>query len=75
MLRDSLQEVATSLDSSTLTALKWFEYNLMKANPNKCQAIVFGLKAKADDICFNINENQFEATKCVKQLGVYIDEN
>ena len=72
---DSLQEVATSLESSTLTALNWFENNLMKANPNKFQAIVFGLKAKADDICFNINENKIEATKCVKQLGVYIDEN
>ena len=72
---DSLQEVATSLESSTLTALKWFENNSMKANPSKFQAIVFGLKAKADDICFNINENKVEATKCVKQLGVYIDEN
>ena len=72
---DSLQEVATSLESSTLTALKWFENNLMKANPSKFQAIVFGLKAKTDDICFNINENKVEATKCVKQLGVYIDEN
>ena len=47
----------------------------MKANPNKFQAIVFGLKAKADYICFNINENKVEATKCVKQLGVYVDEN
>ena len=47
----------------------------MKANPSKFQGIVFGFKAEADDICFNINENKVEATKCVKQLGVYIDEN
>ena len=72
---DSLQEVATSLESSTLTALEWFGKNLMKANPSKFQAIVFDLKAKADDICFSINENKVTATKCVKQLGVYIDEN
>ena len=72
---DSLQEVATSFESSTLTALKWFGNILMKANPSKFQAIAFGLKAKVDDICFNINKNKVEATKCVKQLGVYIDEN
>ena len=38
----------------------------MKVNPSKFQAIVFGLKAKADDICFTINKNKVEATKCVK---------
>ena len=46
----------------------------MQANPNKFQAIVFGLKSK-DEICFNSNDNKIKTTKCVKQLGVYIDEN
>ena len=46
----------------------------MQANPSKFQAIVFGLKSK-DEICFNINDYKVKATKCVKQLGVYIDEN
>ena len=71
---DSLHEVATSLESSTRTALKWFGNNLMQANPSKFQAIVFGLKPKVD-ICFNVNDYKVKATKCVKQLGVYIDEN
>ena len=35
---------------------------------------MFGLKSK-DEICFNINDKKVKATKCVKQLGVYIDEN
>ena len=43
---DSLHEVPASLESSTRTALKWFGNNLMQANPNKFQAIVFGLKSK-----------------------------
>ena len=63
---DSLHEVATSLESSTRTALKWFGNNLMQANPSKFQAIVFGLKPK-DDICFNVNDYKVKATKCVKQ--------
>ena len=67
---DSLQGVTALLESSTLTALKWFGNNLMKANSSNFQAIVFGLKTKADDICFNINANEVAATKCVKQLGV-----
>ena len=71
---DSLHEVAASLESSTRTALKWFGNNLMQANPSKFQAIVFGLKPK-DEICFNVNDYEVKATKCVKQLGVYIDEN
>ena len=73
-LADSLHEVAASLESSTRTALKWFGNNLMQANPSKFQAIVFGLKPK-DEICFNINDNKIKATKSVKQLDVYIDEN
>ena len=47
----------------------------MQANPNKFQAIVVGLQANAGDICFNRNRNKLDATKCVKQLDVYIDEN
>ena len=45
----------------------------MQANPSQFQSIVFGLKSK-DEICFNINDYKVKATKCVKQLGVYIDE-
>ena len=71
---DSLHEVVASLESSTRTALKWFRNNLMQANPSKFQAIVFGHKSK-DEICFNINDDKVKAPKCVKQLGVYIDEN
>ena len=47
----------------------------MKANPNKFKSFVFGLKAQANDICFNINKNKVEATKCMKHFGVYFDEN
>ena len=71
---DSLHEVGASLESSTRTALKWFGNNMMQANPSKFQAIVFGLKPK-EEICFNVNNYKVKATKCVKQLGVYIDEN
>ena len=46
----------------------------MQANPSKFQAIVFGHKTKDDDICLNMNDDKVEATKCVKQLAVYIDE-
>ena len=72
----SLQEVVASYESSTRTALKWFfGNNLMLASPDKFQTIVFGLKTKYDDICFNINWIKVEATKCMKQLGAYIDDN
>ena len=70
----SLHELAASLESSTQTALKWFGNNLMQVNPSKFQAIVFGFKS-TDEICFDINDNKIKATKCVKQLGAYIDEN
>ena len=66
---DSLQEVAATLESRTLMALKWAGNNLTQANSNEFHAIVFDLKAKADDICFNINSKKVEATKCVKKLG------
>ena len=72
---DSRLEVAHSLESSSLTALKWLENKLMKANPSKFQAFGFDFIVTADYILFNINTNMVEATKCVKQLGVYIDDN
>ena len=71
---DSLHEEADSFESSTRTALKWFGNNLLQANTSKFHAIVFDLKSK-DEICFNINDNEVKATKCVKQLCVDIDEN
>ena len=71
---DSLYEAAASLENNTRTALKLFGNNPMQASPSKFQAIVFGHKSK-DEICFNINYNKVKATKCIKQLGVYIDEN
>ena len=70
---DSLRQIAASFEISTL---KWFGNNLLKANPSKFQAIIiFDLKAEADDICFYLNGHKVEGTKCLKQLGVYIDEN
>ena len=46
----------------------------MQVNPSKFQAIVFGFKS-TDEICFDINDDKVKAIKCVKQLGVNIDEN
>ena len=73
---DYLHEVTASPESSTCTALIilfWKQSDASKSEqiPSNC----VWPQTKDDDICFDINDNKVEATKCVKQLGVYIDEN
>ena len=65
--------VKTRLEEAAKVAIRWFKENNMKANPDKFQAMV--LSRKKVSITFDIGDVTIVPTKCVKLLGIYIDEN
>jgi len=64
--------IKSSLEASASVAIKWFSDNNMKANPEKFQAMVLSRNNNVD-ITFSINDVTIVPTKCVKLLGIYID--
>lgn len=69
----NLQNVIQNLESDSLKMLDWFDYNLMKANPDKFQALAIGKKTFDHKIIFELNGNRIECENDVKLLGVTID--
>ena len=53
--------------------LDWLDYNLMKANPDKFQALVIGKQSFDHKIVFELKGNRIECEHDVKLLGVTID--
>ena len=46
--------------------LDWFDYNLMKANPDKFQALTIGKKSFDHKIVFELKGNRIECENDVK---------
>ena len=67
-------DVQSKLELVASKMLSWFGNNFMKANPNKFQYIIFDRSIKNDDDhVINIGSEQIPSNKCVKLLGVNID--
>jgi hypothetical protein len=54
------------LESDGLKMLDWFDYNLMKANPDKFQALAIGKKSFDHKIVFELKGNRIESENDVK---------
>jgi hypothetical protein len=48
--------------------INWFSINLMKANPDKFQAIAIGKKTNKHNLTFNLNGNNITCEDNVKLL-------
>lgn len=68
-----IKNVVQNLESDSLKMLDWFDYNLMKANPDKFQALAIGKKSFDHKIVFELKGNRIECENDVKLLGVTID--
>ena len=68
-----IKNVIQNLESDSLKMLDWFDYNLMKANPEKFQALAIGKKSFDHKIVFELKGNRIECENDVKLLGVTID--
>jgi hypothetical protein len=68
-------KVVNTLKTDSLILMNWFSINLMKANPDKFQAIAIGKKTNKHKLTFNLNGNNITCEYNVKLLGVTIDSD
>ena len=71
-----IKNIVQNLESDSLKMLDWFDYNLMKANPDKFQALAISKKSFDHigiKIVFELKGNRIECENDVKLLGVTID--
>ena len=69
VLGDSIDDVIKSLEDDSINFFKWFLYNQIKANSDKCHLIT------SKQSCMNLKTGNIniENSACEKLLGVNID--
>ncbi len=73
VIRDEVQEVKAVLENETLKALKWFEENQMKANPDKFPCILHS-KTPDPEFCISLGDTVIEPSDTVDLLRIVIDD-
>ena len=66
-------KLKTVLESDSEKLIDWFEFNSMKANPDKFHAICLGHKAANNIKSFKISNTEIKCDENVTLLGVNID--
>ena len=69
----SLQVVLDHLENDSLLAIKWFEDNYMKLNPDKCHLLVAG--HKYEKVSVKVGNETILESREEKLLGIKIDNN
>ncbi len=61
------------LENETVKALKWFEENHIKVNPDKFQCILHS-KTPDPELCISLGDTVIEPSDTVDLLGIVIDD-
>jgi hypothetical protein len=69
---DNKDTMVTKLEIASQQAIKWFEQNKMKANPDKFQTLFLNRK-KDQNVYFTINGSSISPDTSVKLLGITFD--
>jgi retron-type reverse transcriptase len=70
-----INKVVNTLEADSLKLINWLSINLMKAIPDKFQAIAIAKKTTTQKLTFNLNGNNITCEDNVKLLGVIIDSD
>ena len=71
-----LEDLLSTLEQESESAIGWFRLNNMVVNPNKFQAIILSKNSSKDVSCnIRIKNNIIKSTDSVKILGVTIDRD
>ena len=65
----NVEDVIESLDRASVSLFRWFEYNLLKGNANKCNLLV----STSQELSLNVNNVTIKNNDCEKLLGVKFD--
>ena len=71
----NINTVVKTLENDSINLIDWFSKNLMKANPDKFQAIVIGPKTNRHNLSFDLKGNKITCEKNAKLLGVTVDSH
>lgn len=69
---DSLQDVVNTINSALSIVGDWLKFNSMALNIQKCNAMFLNTK---EDLSIMMDEKPIEIAKCVKYLGIWIDNS
>ena len=65
----NINNVIGSLENASSVLFKWFKNNQMKANPDKCHALLSIAETKE----IRVDDKVIENSRCEKLLGINID--
>ena len=68
----SMGDLKSKIEIHGNLIMDWFAWNGMQTNPDKFQAIIFGMKGDMTD-CFSIQGHDVKCSDTVKLLGINID--
>ena len=68
-----IEKLVTTLENDSMKLIEWFDFNQMKANPDKFQAKAIGSKTHDNNMCFSLKDNVIKCEDEVKLLGVTLD--
>ena len=73
VMAEKLDTVKAILQTQSLNAIKWFDDNLMEANPSKFQVMILHRSNTQVDFAMSLDGVDLRVEDSVKLLGVTID--
>ena len=71
----NINTVVKTLENDSINLIDWFSKNLMKANPDKFQAIAIGPKTNRHNLSFDLKGNKITCEENVELLGITVDSH
>ena len=71
----NINTVVKTLKYDSINLIDWFSKNLMKANPDKFQAIAIGPKTNRHNLFFDLKGNKIPFVENIKLLGITVDSH
>ena len=71
----NINTVVKTLENDSINLIDWFCKHLMKANPDKFQAIAIGPKTNQHNLSFDLKGNKITCEENVKLLGITVDSH
>ena len=70
---NTLGELKSLVEMTTMSATRWFDFNQMKVSPDKFQAMIFGNNYDPSEATFDVAGKHIPCNSSVRLLGIDID--
>ena len=69
VIADNIDDLIKSLGEAFLSLFQWFDNNLLKIHPIKCNLLI----SRNENVTLHVRECEIENSKCDKLLGLKVD--